>query len=102
VAIREAEEQGWCDDGLNEVLKELGLPLKATDVELEVEVKEKGYRTGRVTVTVENGSTMDDDERDEKARELAYKEWENDSITDWDEWETDEATETDDWDVEEQ
>ena len=39
VAIRVADEQNWCDSGLNEVLEELGLPRK------------QGEYRARVTVT---------------------------------------------------
>lgn len=46
VAIRVAEEQGWCDEGLNDVLAELGMEPKETEWEVEVEV------TARQTVTV--------------------------------------------------
>jgi len=45
--------------------------------------------TTRVTVTVEVIDSQPWDEVEEKARELAYKAWEDDSSDiDWDDWET--------------
>ena len=38
VAIRVAEEMDWCNDGLNEVLEELGLPKLVTQWRVTVEV----------------------------------------------------------------
>lgn len=39
VAIDKAEEQGWCDDGLNEALAELGLPGKETEYTVTLNVQ---------------------------------------------------------------
>lgn len=59
VAIRTQEAQGWCVPGLNEVLEELGLEVKATEWEVEVEV------TARQTVTV-TVTALDEDDAKEK------------------------------------
>lgn len=38
VAIRVAQDQNWCDQGLNEVLEELGLPRKSSRYRVSVTV----------------------------------------------------------------
>lgn len=52
LAIRTAADQGWCDDGLNRGLRELGLDPKTREYEVEVEVT----ATQTVWVTVEAAS----------------------------------------------
>lgn len=58
VAIRVAESEGWCDDGLNEVLEELGLePKRAKEYRIEVTVRY--VLTGRPTVANADSVTED-------------------------------------------
>jgi hypothetical protein len=76
VAIRVAEEQSWCDNGLNEVLEELGLERK--EKEYEVEVRVEGWAYVTVTVTATN-----DDEAGEKAIEEIENGNQDTSDLDW-------------------
>lgn len=57
-AIEVAEERGWCDEGLNEVLEELGLEPKTTGWTGTVTVRVYGYQD--VEVEIEQADDEDD------------------------------------------
>lgn len=61
VAIRVADENNWCDNGLNEVLAELNLAPKEREFEVTVTVTAQQERT--ITITA-----IDEDDAQEKAR----------------------------------
>lgn len=61
-AIEVQEAQGWCDDGLNEVLSDLGLEPKVVEWEVEVTI------TATQTVTV-RVTAADEDDAKEKITE---------------------------------
>lgn len=58
-ALRVQNEMGWCDDGLNETLRNLGLPEKFGPVRVPVRV-----RTERIqVVTIEDAENIEDAHR---------------------------------------
>jgi hypothetical protein len=70
VAIRVAEDEGWCDSGLNEVLRELGLPPKTTTWRVPVVARAEQV----VYVEVE---AADEDEAVQLAEDLSTSEYED-------------------------
>lgn len=66
-ALRVQKDQGWCDDGLNTTLRNLGLPEK------------KNYEI-RVRVTLEHITrvTVRDADSEEQAREQVFAEYQDD------------------------
>lgn len=79
VAIRVADEQDWCVNGLNEVLDELDLPKRTREYEVQVEVKQT------ITVTVE---AVDEEEAQEKVEEMDADDLVREHADNWD-WEKD-------------
>lgn len=57
VAIRAAQEQGWCDNGLNEALEEIGLDPKGTGAQTTF--------TFQITVEHEPGQISPQELRDD-------------------------------------
>jgi hypothetical protein len=70
VAIRVAEDEGWCDSGLNEVLRELGLPPKTTTWRVPVVARAEQV----VYVEVE---AADEDEAVQLAEDLSTSEYDD-------------------------
>jgi hypothetical protein len=61
VAIRVADEQGWCNEGLNEVLEELDLDPFYKTRTFDVEVVQTATRSVTITVEVEAENVGDPD-----------------------------------------
>lgn len=91
VAIRVARQQDWCDEGLNDVLEELGLPRKtqAYDVEVDVEF------TLRKTITVRVDEATDGD----SAREQVDSTLVEDTLSNECEWPDGDDVNLDGWTV---
>lgn len=85
VAIRVADEEGWCDSGLNEVLEELGLEGKTSEgtltltVRVKVKVKSLGeFDASDVTIDSVYLDELDDVEMEIQEFDVASYDYEED------------------------
>lgn len=94
VAIEVAAEQGWCDDGLNERLQELGLEPMARQWEVTVTLLGRQEVKIRVTAASDDAAAELAREVDETAllAKADPTKWVIDEV-DADRWTTDEVTE---------